>query len=430
MAGPIRDPQVTQQQKDDGIDLIDVADFLFGVRSIERIAKGKGSWGDLLNVGVSAATFFIAPAKLAALSTKALSKVVVNTGKVIDNPITSEAAKRAARTTADQAQVLLRQRTTPFEAQDVEDLTKVIGSRAGSEDVLAAGGGLMQESAYVAKTLRQFSPGDFAGSEWDEIFKGVVASKDVKMSQEVVDTMVAYKGFINSGNPVPKWLKQDMKRAGFQIRGEKIAAQVEKEMPAKLPKENLIREEVDEETGKVIRTIDEATDYSKDPLPENPTEGMVTREVPLVDRVAFLRNEIDKLKNYNIKNYEKTLPRAKSGKKADDVYERIEKNKKLIDKYQKEYNQKASKLSVEERKLADKKASELKAEDLGTKNKLGKTKPDLGTKRRTEETSKRLNQQLEDLREQWRNTTNVAERNKLKQQAKVIADRLKKMEGK
>lgn len=102
MAGLIKDPKVTQQQESkDRVDLMSVADFLFGVKSIERIAKGQGSWSDLLNVGVTAATFLIPPAKLLKLKPSALDKVFKSAKKVIDSNDVSEAAKRAAQRTLD-----------------------------------------------------------------------------------------------------------------------------------------------------------------------------------------------------------------------------------------------------------------------------------------------------------------------------------------
>ena len=81
----------------------EVADFLFGVKSIEKIASGQGSWGDLLNVGVTAATFFIPPAKLLGLGGKALGKVIVDAEKVAANEAVSEIAKKVALRTAEEA---------------------------------------------------------------------------------------------------------------------------------------------------------------------------------------------------------------------------------------------------------------------------------------------------------------------------------------
>jgi len=81
----------------------EVADFLFGVKSMQKIASGNGSWGDALNVGITAATFFIPPAKLLTFGGKALGKVIVDAEKVAANEAVSEIAKKVALRTADEA---------------------------------------------------------------------------------------------------------------------------------------------------------------------------------------------------------------------------------------------------------------------------------------------------------------------------------------
>ena len=104
MANPIA-PPIDQYRgtnivpNEDNSMLWEVADLLFGVESIQKIASGKGSWGDALTVGVTAATFFIPPAKLATLGSKVLAKVAVNSEKVIANEAASFAAKNAAKRT-------------------------------------------------------------------------------------------------------------------------------------------------------------------------------------------------------------------------------------------------------------------------------------------------------------------------------------------
>ena len=87
----------------------EVADFLFGAKSIKRILDGEGTWGDAALLGITAATFLIPPAKIAQLGTKALRKVLGET--IIVNaaydglPI---AAKAAAKTRAEVEAELVR----------------------------------------------------------------------------------------------------------------------------------------------------------------------------------------------------------------------------------------------------------------------------------------------------------------------------------
>ena len=57
----------------------EVADFLFGAKSIKKILDGEGTWGDAALLGITAATFLIPPAKIAQLGTKALRKVWAET---------------------------------------------------------------------------------------------------------------------------------------------------------------------------------------------------------------------------------------------------------------------------------------------------------------------------------------------------------------
>jgi len=57
----------------------EVADFLFGAKSIKNIAEGNGTWGDAATIGITAATFLIPPAKIAILGNKALRKVLAET---------------------------------------------------------------------------------------------------------------------------------------------------------------------------------------------------------------------------------------------------------------------------------------------------------------------------------------------------------------
>lgn len=126
----------------------EIADFLFGIRSIEKIAKGEGSWGDLVNVGVTAATFLIPPAKLAMLGKGALRKVVKETTVVQASNVLPPAAARALTNTVKNAEDELARRTVPSlrkEAKLLDDISykqqtvptisetgEVVGSRIAS----------------------------------------------------------------------------------------------------------------------------------------------------------------------------------------------------------------------------------------------------------------------------------------------------------
>jgi len=97
--------------------LAEIGEFLFATETIKKISKGEGTWGDAALVGVTAASFFIAPAKIMQLSGKALNAVIKTTSKTLaDDAVKntmSVAAKRAAAKTLDDALTIKRQGYIP-----------------------------------------------------------------------------------------------------------------------------------------------------------------------------------------------------------------------------------------------------------------------------------------------------------------------------
>ena len=114
MANPIAPPvdqyRGTNIVNTEGSDAAwEVLDFLFGVESIKKILSGKGTWGDAALVGVTAATFFIPPAKIGQLGTKALRKVLAETKTVsAAGNVLPVAAKVAGKTRAEVEAELVR----------------------------------------------------------------------------------------------------------------------------------------------------------------------------------------------------------------------------------------------------------------------------------------------------------------------------------
>ena len=100
--------------------LAEVGDFLFATDTIAKIARGEGTWGDAALVGVTAASFFIPPAKIAMLSSKALTAVIKASSKVAASETASAAAKRAAAKTLDDALTMKRQGYIPTGKEPVE----------------------------------------------------------------------------------------------------------------------------------------------------------------------------------------------------------------------------------------------------------------------------------------------------------------------
>lgn len=100
--------------------LAEIGDFLFATDTIAKIGKGQGTWGDAALVGVTAASFFIPPAKIAMLSSVALSAVIKASSKVVASETVSAAAKRAAAKTLDDALTMKRQGYIPTGKEPVE----------------------------------------------------------------------------------------------------------------------------------------------------------------------------------------------------------------------------------------------------------------------------------------------------------------------
>ena len=98
----------------------EIADFMFATKSLDKISKGQGSWGDLVNVGVTAASFVVLPAKIAILPIKALDAVIKASTKVVASDAASVAAKRAAAKTLDDALTMKRQGYVPTGKEPVE----------------------------------------------------------------------------------------------------------------------------------------------------------------------------------------------------------------------------------------------------------------------------------------------------------------------
>jgi len=107
---PEPSPEAPSQAPDDkGLwgHIADVADFLFATKSLGRLLTGKGGWGDLGMVGITAASFFIPPVRLLKFGVKPLESVIVHAAEVVASDTASVTAKRMAEKTAENARYLL-----------------------------------------------------------------------------------------------------------------------------------------------------------------------------------------------------------------------------------------------------------------------------------------------------------------------------------
>jgi hypothetical protein len=484
----------------------EIADFLFATKSLEKIASGKGSWGDLATFGVSAASFFIAPAKIMQLSGKALTTVIKASSKVVASDTASVAAKRAAAKTLDDALMVKRQGYIPTGAEPVE--------RVGKSVPFVPEGKPLDKSTNVGysrvdEEYDYFNPTPDFKQEADDLIasrggqkkrltKEELNEKDINKAQfydkkeltdqelaEKVDLLVKWnarrtKQDVNeisrSYSEVKKLLEFEKKNPGtldpkdkayldimfpkiekeFRTKvaktknGERILAKVDEEIPEKLPAEAGILEEVDEETGRVIRKIEEVEDTTN--IPPVPRGPMTTstgaskipedlRVSPKVDRAAFIQSEINRLENFNKANSRKL--RTAAGKERDEILKQSKDNEELIKKYNEQLRKASKELTDEERAKSVEVANEINKRGIAEskeKNILGEPKikkavPGKGgstAKLTTEGKISKARAEVERLRKEWKDTpaTDVETRKELAKEAKKFADYIERLEGK
>jgi len=165
-------------------DASDIADFLFATKSIERLAKGAGSWGDLIDVGITAASFFIPPLRLAKLPAKSLTRVIVNAEKVIRSDAAPAAVKRAVTKTMDDALSMKRQGYIPTGNEPVERVGRAgLGEPTPSYQVgqsILKRGAKESDAAYTkrVKDYEEGLPTPAAIAERGKVSKGYTRTPD------------------------------------------------------------------------------------------------------------------------------------------------------------------------------------------------------------------------------------------------------------
>jgi hypothetical protein len=393
MAGSVNTPSgdylgtnIVEPQKDSMA--YEALDLLFGVRAIENIASGKGTWGDALSLGVTAATFFIPPAKLLKFGPKALSKVIDDAERAAANEVTSEIAKKVALRTADEARSirdtglpLAQNPTRPMSEARFKKITEPepeTGFIPEKPPLDKFGDDLVEEvSPYTAK---------------ETAVRRYAAKKE---KEEQLESTVEVK-------PAPK--------KPLTKEEEAIVKQVDEEIPVDIPKA-----EGQGKTPVINRKTGELEFES--PISERTALPSNISVSPRVDRSAWLQNQMDKLtrRKNSLPKEERPAVQAK------------------IDKYDTEFKALMKKMSEKERAESGKLREQL--DDLD-KAKSAKTK--VKTEKFDLEKAKK---ELEDLREEYRklpsvksgnrenNIKIIEKRNKLKQQGKNLAAKIKKMEG-
>jgi hypothetical protein len=401
MAGSVNAPSgdylgtnIVEPQKDSMA--YEALDLLFGVRAIENIASGKGTWGDALSLGVTAATFFIPPAKLLKFGPKALSKVIDDAERAAANEVTSEIAKKVALRTADEARsirdtglTLAENPTRPMSEARFKKITEPEPETGFIPEKPPLD---TYESGNAP--FRQLSEADEFGWTTKQESKYYGTGSD-KTAKEIAEDRFEAR---------PKLKQDDMKPAPKEKLTPEEQAVVDKvntELPEKLtlPEEANKATVINRKTGELEF---ESPMFEKTAVPSNLSIS------PRIDRSAWLQNKLDKLgRKIN------SLPKEKRPKVQAE-----------IDKYNTELKALSRKMNEQERAASGKLKEEL---DKLDRAKSTKTAPK--TKKFNVKEGKA---ELARLREEWSKTPvqDFERRNQLKQQGKTLADRIKKMEGK
>jgi hypothetical protein len=392
MANPIA-PPIDQYrgtnivEKDNDSVAWEVADFLFGAKSVKKIMDGEGTWGDALNVGITAATFLIPPAKIAQLGTKALRKVWAET--IVVNAATDSlpvVARAASKTRLEiEAELARRGKLTPTERVEELSSPRLPMSQKRFEDIT----GREPEAGFVPEK----PPLDTFG-------KDLIEDASPYTAKETATRRYAAKKEKEEQFKSTVEVKRAPKKP-LTKEEEAIVKKVDEEIPEEIPKA-----EGQGKTPVINRKTGELEFES--PVSERTALPSNISVSPRVDRSAWLQNQMDKLtrRKNSLPKEERAAVQAK------------------IDKYDVEFKALSKKMNEQERAASGKLREEL---DKLDRAKSTKTAPK--TKKFNVEEGKA---ELARLREEWSKTPvqDFEKRNQLKQQGKTLADRIKKMEGK
>jgi len=380
----------------------EVADFLFGAKSIKKIMDGEGTWGDALNVGITAATFLIPPAKIAQLGTKALRKVWAET--MVVNAATDSlpvVAKAAGKTRLEiEAELARRGKLTSTERMEELASPRLPMSKQRFESIT----GKEPETGFVPE-----------GKPLDTYELGSAPFRQIGEADEFGWTTKQESKYYGTGSDkTAKEIAEDRFEARTKLKQDDIRPAPKQKLT---PEEQAIVDKVNTEIPETLTLPEEAGKSAvinrrtgelefENSMRERTTLSSELSISPRVDRAAWLQNKMDKLSRK--KN---SLPKEERAKVQAE-----------IDKYDTEFKSLRKKLTEEERAQSGKLYNELNKLDL---KEASKTAPK--TTRFNLDQSKK---DLEKLREQWSNTPakDFEKRNKLKQEGKTLADRIKKME--
>lgn len=471
-------------------DASDIADFLFATKSIERIAKGAGTWGDLIDVGITAASFFIPPLRLASLPAKSLTKVILNAEKVMTSDVASVAAKRAASKTLDDALTMKRQGYIPTSSEpqlvgrtglgEPTPAYQVTERFAPTEKAIAEKGMVKKEYAPKRERYEQLDDSELSPTELEDkkiaerfrdrerLYEGMQETTD----KEIKKTLAKDKKFKGSkeektAKEVEALDKKTLvkkeewdKTATEPVKGSSIQAELDDVNFNKDTLQNLLTlgpDELDREmTGKIIGVLRGIAKTETNPdvarrifreikdVKENKVSSWlvdkVKREVErLTTRAAKLEEYVADPTSKEAMAYKsKYIARMRRGK-YDPVAPRSYGPKESTRKSSKAPDSPArstlSELKSDEKSLMNMlekesnpaKRTELRAELKRTRDQIFNA--EVGKGRQYVEDTTVLRKELDDLRKQWSNAKSDKAKQEIKKKGQAVAARLKKLEG-
>lgn len=370
--------------------------------------------------------------------------------------------------------------TGPIGKQEVirENVKPTTSSKAGE---------LMTDSEYQVYSHGLVDAEDLIDTKaLQKEIESLIENKDSKLSKETADAIRDYADAKRAGIEPPEYAVRAYNDALELRKGEHILKQVDKEIPAELPKEEATSIDMEElQAGLDARRdtygtdfVDEVSEWNKSKIDKvqlqediwgkdadiinvrNPkySEGLTAAQADKVDHLAKLKLQIERFENYNKKKsttlsksqgvsrivtklYEKDikdLTPAEIQKVREEV-QGLKESKNLLSpeerareiKIQKQNSAKIKKLNAKFKELGSSMSEDerskamLLADDMREANKYGIPK---SKKFSPEKISDRqlngMNSELENLKTKWANETDPKKKDNLKAAGKALKEKI------
>lgn len=401
---------VSKFAKKFGDEAYQVADFLFAVDSIKKVASGKGTWGDAANIGITAASFLFPPEKLLLLGKPMLKAIAGQAEKTIASEAVSAAAKRAAQHTANHANEIAKIKSLPVGQQGkayadyVKSLPNAKTEVPTQFDPL--GGGLPNKEPFVPEGIPAEKPS--LAVEKQQAADDFIASQSVKKRAEADAFSMEPRLSDLPPEQLPgKSVKQGEARGEFAkaINEDPKLKQVNEELPVD-KFGNPPRPEGAEREIPVPNKITGETEWVpawKSTPTRNIPEDLRTNS-KVIDHAAWLRSEADKLIR---KNMRKGIDKEMRSKNEEEI--------KIL---QERYTDIVKRATPEERGKIGSIVEEVERRDLID---------NLAVSNKNLEFAKR---KLNETRKLWQESDDPAFKKLLARQGKQLASRIESVEAK